>query len=174
MLLLMAMVDDEEDREKLKRIYEKYVGYMYHKAYEILGNRQDAEDAVHNAFLKIIDHLHKLSEHNEVATKWYLVMAAKNAAIDLYRKKKRTQEEPLDELVTTAELTGIYDGKNPIAGKILELPPKDRDILILKYLYGYKYAEIGDIMKMTAEAVRKAVKRAEMRLEKECEKEGLL
>lgn len=50
----LQMLDTPEEKVKFEQIYLKYRGLMYQVADGILHNRQDAEDAVHNAFLRII------------------------------------------------------------------------------------------------------------------------
>ena len=57
--LYLQMLDTPEEKIRFEQIYEKYRGLMYHVADNILHNRQDAEDAVHNAFLQIIKHFKK-------------------------------------------------------------------------------------------------------------------
>lgn len=50
----LQMLDTPEEKIRFEQIYLKYRGLMYHVANGILHDRQDAEDAVHNAFLRII------------------------------------------------------------------------------------------------------------------------
>ena len=53
-----------------------------------------AEDAVHNAFLNLTTHMADIGEPDSLQTKRYLITVAKNAAVDLYRKKSvRIQRE---------------------------------------------------------------------------------
>lgn len=61
MLLYLAAIQEPEDREKFRVLYTNYRGLMFHVARRILGNDQDAEDAVHNAFEKIIEQIEKIS-----------------------------------------------------------------------------------------------------------------
>lgn len=46
----LQMLDTPEEKIQFEQIYLNYRGLMYHVAERILHNRQDAEDAVHNAF----------------------------------------------------------------------------------------------------------------------------
>ena len=50
----LQMLDTPEEKIRFEQIYLKYRGLMYHVADGILHDRQEAEDAVHNAFLRII------------------------------------------------------------------------------------------------------------------------
>ena len=51
MLIYLQMIESPEDQSKFEEIYLKYKQTMYAVAYDILHNPQDAEDAVHHAFL---------------------------------------------------------------------------------------------------------------------------
>ena len=57
MIIFLQNISDPNSREKFENIYREYAGLMYHIAYGILGHRQDAEDAVQRAFLKISKHM---------------------------------------------------------------------------------------------------------------------
>lgn len=48
----MAFIDDEDDREKFEMLYNEYRKRMVYIAYSVLGNNEDAEDAVHDTFIK--------------------------------------------------------------------------------------------------------------------------
>lgn len=62
MLIYLALIETEEEKRKFERIYTDYRQTMYFAAYRILQNVHTAEDAVHQAFLRVIDHLDKIDE----------------------------------------------------------------------------------------------------------------
>ena len=51
MLVYLQAIDNPEDRTRFEAMYSAYRGLMFHVANRILQNPQDAEDAVHLAFL---------------------------------------------------------------------------------------------------------------------------
>lgn len=53
MMIYLQMIDTPEDRSKFEFLYMEYRGLMFHVANKILHNEQDAEDTVHQAFLKV-------------------------------------------------------------------------------------------------------------------------
>ena len=61
MLIYLQMIETDEDRQKFIQLYETYRGLMFYVANRILHNTEDAEDAVHQAFLSIIENLDKIS-----------------------------------------------------------------------------------------------------------------
>lgn len=56
------MIETDEDKSKFEKIYERYKNLMFYTAMQILNHTQDAEDAVHQAFIPIIDNIDKISE----------------------------------------------------------------------------------------------------------------
>lgn len=61
LLVYLKMIDSEEDKSKFERIYCKYRGLLTYVARGIVGDVADAEDAVHQAFVSIIENLDKIS-----------------------------------------------------------------------------------------------------------------
>ena len=74
MLIYLQMLESPEEKSILEQIYLEYRGLMYHVAYEILHNEQDAEDAVHHAFVKIAENIKKITDPVCPKTHSYVVM----------------------------------------------------------------------------------------------------
>lgn len=53
MIIYLQTIEDPGDRAKFAELYERYRAYMLKIADEILKNPFDAEDALHNAFMKL-------------------------------------------------------------------------------------------------------------------------
>ena len=49
----LSMIENPEDQSLFEQIYYKYYKQMFKVAFSILGNKEDAEDAVHDVFVKI-------------------------------------------------------------------------------------------------------------------------
>lgn len=171
MLIYLAEIDDPRDGRKFEKIYRCYCGLMYHIAYRILQNQQDAEDAVHNAFLTIAKNIEKISDPPCPKTKSYVVTIVESRAIDLYRRKKRQSDIPLEELPDIA--TDAPKPRN-LAGCILRLPPRYRQVILLKYAQGYSCAEIAKQLKLTKSNVEKIDQRAKKMLLELCKEEEIL
>ena len=60
MFFYLTLIDTEEEKRKFVYLYENYKQTMYYTAYQILHNVHAAEDAVHQAFLRVIDHLEQV------------------------------------------------------------------------------------------------------------------
>lgn len=62
MIIYLQMLETPEEKSKFEQLYLEYKGLMFHVAYEILHNEQDAEDAVHQAFVKIAENIKKIDD----------------------------------------------------------------------------------------------------------------
>ena len=171
MLIYLQMIETPEDRSKFEIIYEKYRDYMYRVAFAILNNQEDAEDAVHYAFVKIAKNIKKIGEPECLKTKGYAVTIVRNAAIDIYRKK---QAHPHTEYTDRAiGMPMEYDGDNTVASCILKLSERQQSIIILKYHHGYELKEIAKMLGITYRNALQIEQRAKAKLRALCEEEGI-
>ena len=172
MLIYLQMIETPEERSKFESIYLLYRNTMYAVAYRILQNPQDAEDAVHHAFLKVLENFSKISEVDCPKTKGYIVTIVENRAIDIYRRKKARPTVPYNE--ETVGLSVDYAGDTVLAGCILKLPARQRHIIVLKYYHGYELKEIATMLGITYANALAIEKRAKKKLKSLCEEADLI
>ena len=158
------MIDSPAEKDKFECLYLMYRDLMFYIANQILQNEQDAEDVVHAAFVSVAENIEKFSSSTCPKTKGYIVTITENKAIDLYRKKKRHPKVTL--LEETAGLEVSYEGSHAIARCFSLLPARDRDILMLRYRYGYTAREIANHLGMEHEAVKKRLLRGLKKLQR--------
>lgn len=167
MLLYLALIDTEEEKRKFVALYENYRQTMYFAAEQILHNSHTAEDAVHQAFLRLIDHLDQVDETDPNKTRGFLVVITQHIAIDMYRKRKREYAVVYDEQQALPAVGAMSDcGENVVVQAILKLPADDSIVLRLKYVYGYQGKEIARLLDISEDAVRQRISRAKKRLAK--------
>lgn len=89
--LLMTYIEDDKDKKAVERLFNTYKRQMVLFALSILHNESDSEDAVQNAFIKIISNnwITVSKIHNDNDMRNYLLKATKNSCIDIMRKNKR-------------------------------------------------------------------------------------
>lgn len=172
MLVYLQMIETQEDKAKFEVLYEEYRGLMYYIANQILRNNQDAEDAVHNAFVTIAENIQKIDASVCPKTKSYIVTIIESRAIDIYRRKQRHPEVSLEE--ATVGIQAEYTGNNALAKCIGKLPPRYRHVLALKHLHGFSSREVAKMLKLTEANVIKLDQRAKARLRELCQEEGIL
>lgn len=76
----------------IEKCYELYEQKMYHVAYSVLHDEGLAEDAVQEAFIKLMKHNVYFTEPESDNCKRYMITVIKNSSINIYNKKKREQE----------------------------------------------------------------------------------
>ena len=175
MILFLSTVESETERVALEELYEKYYKEMHRQAFSVLRDKDEAEDAVQNAFFGIWKRLDALRNMDQNRKEWYVICAARNAAIDIYRKRKERlqKEEPFDKSFPYAFSMDEYMSDNIVYEKIACFPDRERDVLMLKYIYGFRYKEMARLLGVSVEAIKKALVRARDRLEKTCREEGI-
>lgn len=165
MLIYLQMIESEEDKSKFEAIYNKYRQLMFVAANRILKNQYDAEDAVHQAFVSIIDNLSKVKEVNCPETRSYVVIIAENKAIDIIRSRKRLAGEDLTETLPGMDIP--LPGDNGLADALAKLPARYREVLLLRFDNGYSTKEIAKMMDMTEGSMQKLIWRAKEALRKQ-------
>lgn len=172
MLIYLAMIDSPDDQSKFEKVYNAYKGLMFHVANRILGNEQDAEDAVHNAFIKIAENIQKIGDAVCPKTQSYVVTIVENKAIDLYRANQRRKE-----VTYIDDISGIIVETQDAYGLeycILRLPARYREVILLKYYHGFSCKEIAKQLGISEANAIKIDQRAKHKLQQICEEEGVL
>ena len=171
MLIYLQLISEPEDRELFVQLYEKHRVAMFNRANKILHNKQDSEDAVHEAFLKIAENIEKISSLECHKRNKYIVTIIENKAINTYRAKRLHPTEPLFDLAEYAVVDAYEDGD--FTRCILKLPHDYREVLLLKYDLGFSNKEIADALDISQALVRKRLQRARNALRRICKMEGI-
>lgn len=175
LFLYLSLFETEEDKSKFEKLYYDYRALMKYIAFDILKDEQLAEDAVHNAFIKLTNYLDKIDDSDCHKTKSFIVIVIKSVAKDMYRKRKKEIEFSINEsnsyCVSNDFSLSSFDVEN-IVSKIESLPEIYRDILILKYLQEFDNKKIADILNIKSTTVRKRLERAKIMLAELLEKDG--
>lgn len=171
MLIYLQTIESDEEKTLFEQVYLRYRGLMLCVANRILHNDRDAEDAVHQAFVSLAENISKISGAECPKTRAYVVTIAENKAIDLYRRKKRLAEKELDG--RAVGIPAPRNGDDSLAAAIASLPPRWREVILLRYDSGYTGAEIGKMLGLKTENVQKLEQRAKARLKKILEEKGV-
>ena len=100
----LQTIESEEDKSKFERIYYRYRKLMFHVAMKILNNDADAEDAVHQAFVSVIENLNKVGVPELPETRCYVVTITERKAIDILRAKEKVVPLDYDETAQGIEI----------------------------------------------------------------------
>ena len=167
MLIYLSLLDSEEEISKFELIYSTYKKQMYYTANNILKDSHLAEDAVHNAFLRIINNLEKIEDINSHKTKGLIVIVVKNVSIDIYRKNKKERDntifiDDLDDINGYDEINKNDIGDLEIA--ISKLPENYKQVFLLKFSHELTDNEISEILDIKPDNVRKRISRGREKL----------
>lgn len=89
--LYLSLLDTEEEKSKLEKLYYEYRELMKYIALGILNDEYTAEDAVHNAFIKLTRHLKGIEEIKNHKTKSFIVIIIKSVSLDMLKKEKKNK-----------------------------------------------------------------------------------
>ena len=172
--LYLSLIDNEPDKALFERLYHTYRQIMYHAAYAILKNPDDAEDALQEVFLSLTKNLHNVHEDERLKTEHYLIVIVKNAAKRIYNKRRKNTSVPLDDIIpvipadSNAEDEVERDGERQILLRVLARLQGDyREVLTLKYVQELPVKEIARTMGLSSNAVYKKLERAERALKQD-------
>lgn len=171
MLIYLSMIESESDKSLFEQLYIRYKGLMYHIAYRILQNREDAEDAVHQAFVSIAKNIKKITEVNCPKTYGYIVTIIERKSIDILRANKHIVSTDFEESEPGIEIPP--PGEGGLADAIAKLNPRYREVILLHYAYGYKTNELANMLDIKQDSVRRLLWRAKEALKKQLEEGGI-
>jgi RNA polymerase sigma-70 factor, ECF subfamily len=157
---------------------KRHSGKIWHAAFRITRNRQDAEDAVQDSLLKAFTHLNNFQEKASFST--WLTRIAINSALMILRKKRGWSEISLDDTGPASEEFEGWEVKSviedPEAGcvrreraellgnAILRLSPLVRETIKLRSDEDYSTREIAKALDISVPAVKSRLSRAKSAL----------
>ncbi len=146
----LAMLEDADDREALTEIYYNYRNLMFYSAICVLKNQHDAEDCLSEAFIRISKNLDEILQLPIEKREPFFAIMTRNIAIDMAR---RTHGDVSEDEYPMHDLIGELDEGNQVVRAINSLSQKHRDVLYLRYIYGYSVQEISKFLKVTPAAI---------------------
>ncbi|MFJ7017917.1 sigma-70 family RNA polymerase sigma factor [Streptomyces sp. NPDC101117] len=148
-----------------QQAFHQHRRLLFSVAYRVLGSAADAEDAVQDAWIKWSG-----ADRSQVADpKAYLTRIVSNLALERLRSarhKRETYVGPwLPEPVLTAgdASEAVLDAESVSMAMLVvleTLSPLERAVFVLKEVFGFSHAEIGEALERSESAVRQAAHRA--------------
>lgn len=173
-------IGEAGEREKFRCIYQQYYGLLYRVAYGILQHKEDAEEAIQETWIRIVQNLSKISDPYCPETKNFLVIICKNVSLTLLKKRKRVKVEELSDFlpderleVNPEEVNRVNEIIQLVTETILELPERYRDCMYLELIQELDYREIGLALGRKPETVRKQLQRGKKILREKLKERGV-
>jgi RNA polymerase sigma-70 factor (ECF subfamily) len=169
---LPSRVVDEEARnnaaeEAVAALVTTYAGTLYRVAFSVLRNAADAEDAVQEAFVRVLRHKDRLDEVRD--RRVWLIRIVWNVVLDRKRRMKtRPETDDVAELVrvlpwqglSAEELASAAEHHARVLGCVDRLPEKERQVLVLSAFEELPSVEIAEVLGITESSVRSRLFRA--------------
>jgi RNA polymerase sigma factor (sigma-70 family) len=152
------------DRRAFEEIYERYHQDLYRFCLAMLGNPQDAQDALQNTMVKVLRNLP--GEEREIKLKPWLYRIARNESVETLRKRRDTAElEP--EQVPVAAVTETAETRErlrTLLADLDQLPDRQRAALVMRELSGLDFDQIGAAFGTSAAVARQTLYEARLGL----------
>jgi len=151
----------------LAALVDQYAGALYRVAYSVLRNPADAEDAVQEAFLRVLRHRESLGDVRDHRV--WLIRIVWNIVLDRKRRvKTRPETDDVDELARVLPSTGLSAEQIAAAAQhhahvlacVDRLPAKERQVLVLSAFEELNSVEIAAVLGITESSVRSRLFRA--------------
>jgi RNA polymerase sigma-70 factor (ECF subfamily) len=165
------IVDDQARREAeeaaIAALVSQYAGTLYRVAYSVLRNASDAEDAVQEAFVRVLRHRDSLHEVRDQRV--WLIRIVWNVVLDRKRRMKtRPETDDVAELARVLPATGLSAEERAAAAQhhahvlacVEQLPAKERQVLMLSAFEELNSVEIAEVVGITESSVRSRLFRA--------------
>ena len=155
------------DEERLVALVNQYASTLYRVAYSVLRNPADAEDAVQEAFLRVLRHRDTLGEVRDQRV--WLIRIVWNIVLDRKRRAKtRPETDDVSELARVLPSGGLSAEQIASAAQhhahvlacVDRLPVKERQVLMLSAFEELNSVEIASVLDITESSVRSRLFRA--------------
>ncbi len=154
------------DADAFGQIYELTLNDIFRYVYFKVKS-EDASDLCEDIFLKAWEMLHQYKQQQQVSFRAWLFTIARNIVIDYYRKNRETVS-----LEVAAELPSSDERMEPewqvdltlnveqLRTGIQQLSEEQQQVVLLRYMEDFSYAEMSDVLGKTEGAIRIIVHRA--------------
>jgi RNA polymerase sigma-70 factor (ECF subfamily) len=140
-------------------------------AIQILGNADDAQDAVHDAIAAALGNPGAYDARKGPLKPWFL-RVVRNRCIDMLRRRRPESSMLVEELQSSArtpeEALEASQARSRVGHALASLPADRREIIVLRDYLDLSYAEIAEVLDIAPGTVMSRLHRARMAL-----KEGL-
>ena len=153
----------------MRSVYRSYGRLVYAVTYKVLGNRDRAEEATQQTFVKAWRAAQSFDESRELGP--WLATIARRVAIDLYRREALRAVDPIESVpagdpalvATPQSAEAIYDVW-AVREAVAELPADEQEVIRLQHLDGFTHAQIAERLGVAIGTVKSRSFRAHRRL----------
>jgi RNA polymerase sigma factor (sigma-70 family) len=152
----------------LETIYRRYFDDLFNYGNKWLKDTSLTEDSIQDLFIKMLKNRHNLSSTTSI--RYYLYRSFRSTVLDKIKSnnKARFVDSPGEhlfvfELSPENQLIAQQDHRmlhQKLTVALKALTPRQREVIFLRYIEGFSYQEVADMMELTAKGTYKLVARA--------------
>ena len=153
------------DERAFAAIFRRYHQPLYRFCLAIVGNPEDAQDALQNTMVKVLRALP--GEEREIELKPWLYRIAHNESIDLLRRRRETRQLDAEQAAPgygLAEDAATRERLRRLVADMRELPERQREVLVMRELAGLDFEEIGTALGTSGAVARQTLYEARQSL----------
>lgn len=137
------------DNAALAELYDRYAGSMLALAQRIVGRGAEAEDVIHDVFLEAWRHAADYDSARGSVKSW-LLLRTRSRSLDVQKSARVSKQAAslddswLAELGDPGRDTSATADQARIRQVLVDLPPEQREVLLLGYFEGLSSSEIAE------------------------------
>ncbi|MBW8883886.1 MAG: sigma-70 family RNA polymerase sigma factor [Planctomycetia bacterium] len=149
------------DQAAMLALVERFRGPVFGLCYRMLGQRQDAEDAAQETFVRVLKNLHRWDAERDFMP-WLLAIAGNRCRTALASRKRRPVAESMVELIAddTPDRCGADQLAEEVHLALADLRPEYSQAFLLFHNQELSYAEIAQAMEVPLGTIKTWVHRA--------------
>ncbi len=158
------------DIREFNALYLNYVQPVFRYHLSRIGSRAEAEDATAQTFLSALEGFARYRHEGHFAA--WLFSIARHKAADHFRSNGRYTD--LKDTTPSADVDLLQqsvhnDQLSALMRKVRDLPAEEQELLRLRFAAELSHAEIGRVLKLRQDAVKKRIYRTLERLQVQLE-----
>jgi RNA polymerase sigma factor (sigma-70 family) len=153
------------DQRAFAAIFRRYHQILYRFCLALVGNPDDAQEALQNTMTKVLRALP--GEEREIELKPWLYRIAHNESIDLLRRRRETRQLDVEQIAPgygLAEDAETRERLRRLVADLKELPERQREVLVMRELSGLDFEEIGTALATSGAVARQTLYEARQSL----------
>lgn len=166
MIFIILGTISEDEEQFINDIFKKLNVKMYNISFSMLKTHFDAEEAVSQTFLKIIEHIEKIANLPCPEIEPYCVIILKNETINIIRKRKKTIIiDDLDYIYKDNDNNIVEEefiksaNKERLIFSVNKLSDEEKTLIYLRFVNDMSFKVIAGLLDITEEAAKKRSQR---------------
>ena len=162
-----------KDTELFAVLYDRFSAVVYNKCYSFAKNKEEAEDLMHDVFIRLFIKLNTFKGNSKFST--WLYSFTYNFCVNYVQRNSHKQKEKMtivtdqikenNDSFDVIEDANILELKSAKLAKVLTLiEPCEKMILLMKYQDELTIAEIKEVLNIGESAVKMRIKRAKAKV----------